>query len=731
MAAEDRVDEIENVAGPDLTARACPCREGAAILERHEPDHGRPRGESRTVTSRLTGSGTVAAALGAVAGSFASLPESPPAHNAPVGTTEESNPMTHRPQRIGSRPRGGLPVRCAGANIRTPQNQPPAGEPPAPEAGPNATAVHRQRTGGRPCGLPVRWARRATWSLVIGVALTLSAPPPTGWAAGGAAAAKPTVAPEPPRYTLVSLGTLGGETSQALAINAQGDVVGDSRRADGATHGFVWRNGKMADLGVLPGADFSSAQDINDRGEIAGVSGITGGARSAVLWSNGRMRPLGTLPGGKVSIGLAINAGGTVVGVSQSSDGNRAFTWRNGTMRNLGILPGGSFSLARGINSAGVVVGQADAEDGTVHATRWTNGAIEDLGQITTGSGAAAASIAYAVGQDGLVVGYGATDSGTLGAVWTGTKPSPVSALTGYAVAELVALNGFRQAVGDATDSDERRQIGVIVDLRRVPRAVPALFDLNTLVMNGAGWTIRTGADVNNAWEIVGTGTYNGPQRAILLRPRPFSVTIDRTGSGSVTGPATIACGARCVARMAPGSSLTLRARPASGSRFVRWQGSCTGTKPTCTRSVDGAITVGAVFAPAPQPCRCTAITTTASLLSSTATAGGGLRVRLAIDWRMRCAAGVAARCQGRLRLELPAEGVTLVSPGTALIACDGRCPASGERPVDGRSEVTLDVSAASRPAVIALRLHKGCLQGARAREAGVDRIELALVRPG
>ena len=68
------------------------------------------------------------------------------------------------------------------------------------------------------------------------------------------------------------------------------------------------------------------------------------------------------------------------------------------------------------------------------------------------------------------------------------------------------------------TRGDER---GVIVDLRRVPRAVPALFDLNTLVMNGAGWTIRTGADVNNAWEIVGTGTYNGPQRAILLAAAP------------------------------------------------------------------------------------------------------------------------------------------------------------------------------------------------------------------
>ena len=116
-------------------------------------------------------------------------------------------------------------------------------------------ADHGQRTGSRPRGgLPVRWARRATWTLVIGAALTLSAPPPAGWAAAGATAATPTVAPEPPRYTLVSLGTLGGETSQALAINERREMSsGDSSRADGSTHGFLWRNGKMADLGVLAG----------------------------------------------------------------------------------------------------------------------------------------------------------------------------------------------------------------------------------------------------------------------------------------------------------------------------------------------------------------------------------------------------------------------------------------------------------------------------------------------
>ena len=643
--------------------------------------------------------------------------------------------MTHPRQRTGSRPHGGLPVRCETGH-RTLDNQPPAHHAPAGMDTGNDEMTHpRQLTGSRPQGgLPVSWARTATWTLVLGAALTLSASPPAGWAAAGATAATPTVAPEPPRYTLVSLGTLGGETSKALAINERGEIVGDSSRSDGSTHGFLWRNGKMADLGVLAGGDFSSAQGINDHGEIVGVSGIEGGPRSAVIWRNGLVRALGTLPGGRISIGLAINAGGTVVGVSQSRDGNRAFAWQNGTMRDLGILPGGSFSLARGINDHGVIVGQADAADGTVHATRWANGRVEDLGQITTGSGAPAASIAYAVGPDGLVVGYGTTDSGALGAVWTGVKPRPAAALSGYAVAQLLSVNSFRQAVGDATDSAEDRQIAVIVDLRRVPKSIPALFDLNTLVTNGAGWTIRSGADVNDSWAIVGTGLYDGPERAILLRPRPFAVTVERTGTGvgSVTGSSSIACGRLCIARLAPGASVTLRARPAEGSRFVRWQGACAGTKPICSRAVDGALAVRAVFARVPTPCHCVSISTTASLQGTSRTSTGTVRVRLALDWRLHCAAGTDARCQGRLHLVAARNAIELVSPAGGSIGCEGACAPSGDRVVVGRAEAVVEVRPPPNgPTVVTLLVQKSCRRGGRSHEVGVDRIELALTSAG
>jgi probable HAF family extracellular repeat protein len=52
-------------------------------------------------------------------------------------------------------------------------------------------------------------------------------------------------------YTVIDLGTLGGNQSQAAAINPTGQVVGNSLTATGQTHAFLWDNGKMTDLGTL------------------------------------------------------------------------------------------------------------------------------------------------------------------------------------------------------------------------------------------------------------------------------------------------------------------------------------------------------------------------------------------------------------------------------------------------------------------------------------------------
>jgi probable HAF family extracellular repeat protein len=69
------------------------------------------------------------------------------------------------------------------------------------------------------------------------------------------------------QVTITDLGTLGGPFSTATAINAGGEVVGESTIASGQQHAFLWRNGLMTDLGTLGGTS-SFAAAINADGRL-------------------------------------------------------------------------------------------------------------------------------------------------------------------------------------------------------------------------------------------------------------------------------------------------------------------------------------------------------------------------------------------------------------------------------------------------------------------------------
>jgi uncharacterized membrane protein len=101
----------------------------------------------------------------------------------------------------------------------------------------------------------------------------------------------------------------------AFGINDAGQAVGENDEI--ATE---WSDGRVIDLGGLPGSTDSIAYSINDAGQAVGIS-IVGGNLIATEWSGGRVIDLGGLPGFTLSEALSINDRGQAVGFSELGNG--------------------------------------------------------------------------------------------------------------------------------------------------------------------------------------------------------------------------------------------------------------------------------------------------------------------------------------------------------------------------------------------------------------------------
>ena len=129
------------------------------------------------------------------------------------------------------------------------------------------------------------------------------------------------------------LGTLGGDTSRAHALDERGQVVGQAQTATGETHAFLWRNNAMQDLGTLPGGDRSAANSIAPDGRIVGSATDAQGVARAVLWTpEGQLLDLNAqLPAGsgwQLETARAINSHGEIVGQGAFHGRRRAFLLR-------------------------------------------------------------------------------------------------------------------------------------------------------------------------------------------------------------------------------------------------------------------------------------------------------------------------------------------------------------------------------------------------------------------
>jgi probable HAF family extracellular repeat protein len=143
-------------------------------------------------------------------------------------------------------------------------------------------------------------------------------------------------------------------SSSAMAVNSQNTVVGQSTasRALELTHAFMFKNGKLTDLGALNNSDVSMADGINTAEDVVGESSTStdaGTPSHAFLIHQGTMSDLGTLSGDSGSSAAAINDIGEIVGwsshdlVPTPASGTattvmRAFFYANGKMYDLNTL---------------------------------------------------------------------------------------------------------------------------------------------------------------------------------------------------------------------------------------------------------------------------------------------------------------------------------------------------------------------------------------------------------
>jgi probable HAF family extracellular repeat protein len=153
--------------------------------------------------------------------------------------------------------------------------------------------------------------------------------------------------------------------SDAWAINARGQVIGQYSTPDRIARAFLWDDGVTTDLAA------AEPRGINARGQIAFSMVIPPPSFGfhAVLWERGALTDLGNFGEGGTGVN-GINARGQIVGAYDTRDHTYAFVWEQGAITTLPSL-GGNQSEARAINERGEIVGWSNLPSGLWHAVLW------------------------------------------------------------------------------------------------------------------------------------------------------------------------------------------------------------------------------------------------------------------------------------------------------------------------------------------------------------------------
>jgi probable HAF family extracellular repeat protein len=312
-------------------------------------------------------------------------------------------------------------------------------------------------------------------------------------------------------YTVEDLGTLGGPTASAFAINDAGQAAGVSTLAldaGGSFRAYRWSPAGLIDLGTLPGQTQSLGQGIGPDGGVIGTSFRVGERGDHAFLA---------YPGSIVDLGQfqarAVNSSGelagdlivTLAGGWRTNHACRA----SGAITDLGTL-GGASSAGLAINNAGWVAGSAYLAGDTVsHACLWTADSSIDLGTLPGGRDSQIAALSNTHLAAGFSRPVGAAPHAMLITLNNSGQPiarTDLGALGGAGYSFANGLNDAGAIVGVSNDRAVLWTAGVIADL-------------NATLPPGAGWHLQSATAINQSGQIVGWGLHHGQPRAFRLTP--------------------------------------------------------------------------------------------------------------------------------------------------------------------------------------------------------------------
>ncbi|MGC4046645.1 MAG: hypothetical protein QM758_22870 [Armatimonas sp.] len=330
-----------------------------------------------------------------------------------------------------------------------------------------------------------------------------------------------------------------GWSSMGIAINDNGDVIGNAFDKQGHVRAFIKRDTKKELLPIPKGASMSTATGINDSGAVVGVVGSDEKARG-VLWQGDQP---GMLTSGKWdTVAIAVSEDNTVAGIavkhSRSERTGSAWIVREKVRQNsykLGIdavfYTNSPFdfgvwnqasakdfsgmlwkSLGEG-KSIGEFAPQASSAEGTLTGVTIQKDklvpALFKAGKV--------APLAELEGFLGIPMAINSEESVVGGAMGEGGKVQPLGWADGHI--GFLPVPGDRQGIALGI-SNQNTIVGVIEAEDGMAHAAiwkdNKVTDLNDLIDKGSGWTLIQAHGINNNEQIVGTAL-NGERIATFV----------------------------------------------------------------------------------------------------------------------------------------------------------------------------------------------------------------------